>query len=217
MNWLISQPTNLSDSINDLISLYKNSQPQLIQLQEEYISIEDIFEPMTIQITSLHQIPLDPNELSTRHDNIDTLWMAISIIRGDGASCCRKVATGKAPIIRSMFPRVVWNQKITLDIEIKDWFIRHWLHRHKYYTLNQFKELTIGCFFTLWVILHSFKRAKHRKGNFVDVEKDSNFWFSKKNDQWTTTYSTRVSGWSIWTYFIYWTFWLQVRISWNSG
>ena len=89
---------------------------------DDSVSIEDIIEPVTIQIISLHQIPAEPSELvpPDKTDHIDSLWMALSIIRGDGASCCRKVATGKSRILRSMFPRVIWNQKLTLDIEIKN-------------------------------------------------------------------------------------------------
>ena len=89
---------------------------------DDSVSIEDIIEPVTIQIISLHQIPAEPSELVPPNttDHIDSLWMALSIIRGDGASCCRKVATGKSRILRSMFPRVIWNQKLTLDIEIKN-------------------------------------------------------------------------------------------------
>ena len=89
---------------------------------DDSVSIEDIIEPVTIQVISLHQIPAEPSELVPPNttDHIDSLWMALSITRGDGASCCRKVATGKSRILRSMFPRVIWNQKLTLDIEIKN-------------------------------------------------------------------------------------------------
>ena len=50
---------------------------------------------------------------------MESVWVAISVVRGDGASCCRKVATGRAHFLRSMFPRVIWNQNLTMDIEIK--------------------------------------------------------------------------------------------------
>ena len=35
---------------------------------------------------SLHQVP----EIMLQDRKIESLWMAVSIVRGDGASCCRK-------------------------------------------------------------------------------------------------------------------------------
>lgn len=122
-NQLYLSIEKLKDSIHDLISLYQNNSPEFSDsICDDSISIEDIIEPVSIQIISLHQIPAEPSELVPPNttDHIDSLWMALSITRGDGASCCRKVATGKSRILRSMFPRVIWNQKLTLDIEIKN-------------------------------------------------------------------------------------------------
>ena len=111
----------IKDAIYDLISLYQNTNRVELVDDTNCISIEDVTESLTIKIVSLHQIPPEPQDLSSANSTykVESLWVAISIVRGDGASCCRKVATGRAHILRSMFPRVIWNQNLTMDIEIK--------------------------------------------------------------------------------------------------
>ena len=116
--YLTEAADKIKDAVQDLIALYQNP----IDLSEVgCLSIEDVTEPLTIKLVSLHQIPPEPQELLEVHNNnkVESMWVAISIVRGDGASCCRKVATGRAHILRSMFPRVIWNQNLTMDIEIK--------------------------------------------------------------------------------------------------
>ena len=77
----------LRNSIADLVNLYHNSSPDFDHTpSSEFISADLIEEPWTLQVISLHQVP----EIMLQDRKIESLWMAVSIVRGDGASCCRK-------------------------------------------------------------------------------------------------------------------------------
>ena len=102
----------LRNAITDLVNLYQNSSPDFDHTpSSECISSDFIEEPLTLQVISLHQVP----EYPLQDRKIDSLWIAVSIVRGDGASCCRKVATGKSRVLRSLFSRVLWDQKLILN------------------------------------------------------------------------------------------------------
>ena len=81
----------LRAAIGDLVHLYKVSWTDLEHSSpHEFLSTNEVEDPFSLQVISLHQVP----ENYLHSIKIEYLWIAVSIIRGDRASCCRKSHTG---------------------------------------------------------------------------------------------------------------------------
>ncbi|CAG5107018.1 Oidioi.mRNA.OKI2018_I69.chr1.g3105.t1.cds [Oikopleura dioica] len=105
----------LRAAINDLVHLYKISWTDLEHnIPHQCDPSNEVHDPLSLQVISLHQVP--ENYLHSL--KIEYLWIAVSIIRGDRASCCRKSHTGRSRVKRSLFPRVLWDQQLTLNFSI---------------------------------------------------------------------------------------------------